>query len=124
MKPRNSPASALLPPSRRMRKGIVGNSRKADMNVVNVKLQSKKNRGVKRGASGVDAESAVVMTNLLSPEIVRGRRAAGQTCMGRRESVPTTEDNARRSTPPLSTDSPFILRDAPTVGKHVSGTTA
>jgi hypothetical protein len=45
---------------------MVGSNRKAEMNVVNVKPQSRRNRGVKRGASSADAaEVAVVITGLL-----------------------------------------------------------
>ena len=35
---------------------MVGNKRKAEMNVVKVKPQSRKNCGVKRGKSGVEEE--------------------------------------------------------------------
>jgi hypothetical protein len=43
-----------------MRKGIVGNKRNAEINVVNVKPQSRKNWDVNRGESGVGEESAAM----------------------------------------------------------------
>jgi hypothetical protein len=48
MKPKNRPACDLLFPSDKMRKGIVGNNRNAEMNVVKVKPQSRKNCEVNR----------------------------------------------------------------------------
>jgi len=47
-----------------MRKGIVGNNRKAEMNVVKVKPQSRKNCEVNRGVSCVE-ESEDVIRRLL-----------------------------------------------------------
>ena len=60
MNPKKRPACDLLFPRDRMRKGMVGNNRKAEINVVNVKPQSSKNCEVNRGASGVEEESAAM----------------------------------------------------------------
>jgi len=43
-----------------MRKGMVGNKRNAEMNVVNVKPQSRKNCEVNNGGPGVGEESAAM----------------------------------------------------------------
>jgi hypothetical protein len=60
MKPKNRPACDLLFPRDKMRKGIVGNNRKAEMNVVKVKPQSRKNWDVNRGEFCVEEESVVM----------------------------------------------------------------
>ena len=53
---------AALDASRiKMRKGIVGNKRNAEINVVNVKPQSRKNCEVNRGESDAEEESADVI---------------------------------------------------------------
>ena len=60
MKPKKRPACDLVFPKDKMRKGIVGNNRKAEMNVVKVKPQSRKNCEVNRGESCVVEESVVM----------------------------------------------------------------
>jgi hypothetical protein len=61
MNPKKRPACDLLFPSDKMRKGIVGNKRNAEINVVNVKPQSRKNCEVNRGESDAEEESADVI---------------------------------------------------------------
>jgi hypothetical protein len=61
MNPKKRPACDLLLPSDKMWKGIVGNKRNAEMNVVKVKPQSRKNWDVNRGESGMEEESADVI---------------------------------------------------------------
>jgi len=58
MNPRKRPAVALVPPRERIRKGIVGKSKKAETKVVKVKPQSRKNCLVKSAAFG-DSEDFV-----------------------------------------------------------------
>ena len=60
MKPKKRPACDLLFPSDKMRKGIVGNNRKAEINVVNVKPQSRKNCEVNKGESGTEESADVI----------------------------------------------------------------
>ena len=60
MNPRNRPAWTLVPPRDRMRKGTVGNSRKAERNVVKANEQSRKKRGLKR-AGGSEAFTVAVL---------------------------------------------------------------
>ena len=61
MNPKKRPACDLLLPSDKMRKGIVGNKRNAEMNVVKVNPQSRKNCEVNSGEPGVGEESAAVL---------------------------------------------------------------
>ena len=60
MNPKKRPACDLLFPSDRMRKGMVGNKRNAEMNVVNVKPQRRKNCEVNNGGPDVGEESAAM----------------------------------------------------------------
>ena len=60
MKPKKRPACDLVFPRDKMRKGIVGNNRKAEMNVVKVKPQSRKNCEVNRGEFCVGEESVAM----------------------------------------------------------------
>jgi hypothetical protein len=60
MNPKKRPACDLLFPSDKMRKGIVGNKRNAEMNVVKVKPQSRKNCEVNRGESGMEESADVI----------------------------------------------------------------
>jgi hypothetical protein len=59
MNPKKRPASALLFPKDRMRKGIVGNKRNAEMKVVKVKPQSRKNCEVNSGEAGEEESAAM-----------------------------------------------------------------
>ena len=61
MNPKKRPACDLLFPSDRMRKGIVGNKRNAEINVVNVKPQSRKNCEVNNGEPGKGEESVAIV---------------------------------------------------------------
>jgi hypothetical protein len=60
MKPKKRPACDLVFPRDKMRKGIVGNNRKAEMNVVKVKPQSRKNCEVNSGEFGVGEGSGAM----------------------------------------------------------------
>ena len=58
-KPRNSPAANLLPPSYRIRKGVVGRIRKADRKTVPVNPHITKKSGVNRRGFGSDMSRSV-----------------------------------------------------------------
>lgn len=60
MNPKKRPTCDLLFPRDKMRKGMVGNNRKAEMNVVKVKPQSRKNCEVNKGESGVEEPEGVI----------------------------------------------------------------
>jgi hypothetical protein len=68
MNPRNRPAWTFVPPRDRMRKGTVGNNRKAERNVVKVNEQSRKNSGLKR--AGRSEALTVVVLRMLPPNVI------------------------------------------------------
>ena len=75
MKPKKRPACDLLFPSDKTRKGIVGNNRKAEINVVKVKPQSRKNCDVNRDESGVEESADVIRRcSCKIPPLTKGKR--------------------------------------------------
>ena len=75
MKPKKRPACDLLFPSDKTRKGIVGNNRKAEINVVKVKPQSRKNCDVNRDESGVEESADVIRRGSCKiPPLTKGKR--------------------------------------------------
>ena len=72
MNPKKRPTCDLLFPRDKMRKGMVGNNRKAEMNVVKVKPQSRKNCEVNRGESGVEEPEDAIRPLLLKFPLNKG----------------------------------------------------
>jgi hypothetical protein len=69
MKPKKSPAWTLVPPRDRMRKGTVGNNRKAERNVVKVKEQSRKKSGVNKSGRSDTPALAVTVFRMGPPNL-------------------------------------------------------